>query len=339
MNKLACVCIIAFVNCASWGDTVKFGVLVLDSQTDLPVPGAVIKAGFEEDGGVWARDRYKCTFKQYVSDNKGYVRIQGTSNNGEAGATIVSAEGYYTPAHSDIPRFRKKNFFGVWQPDDLVVTVKLQRVERPIPLWVKMIGSFAHDTCREDLFAKGGGCIAFDFFVGDWLPPVGHGKVADVEFTRMPHEDLGEAENNGIKAKAYRDAVLVRFPGEDNGRREMHPLPMARLKIRTAPESGYVPNYLCWKGVGKQLQRDTNFNENRCFCFRIRTRRAADGSICEAYYGKIYGDFKIPCKSGPFVPVASVWMLYYLNPTSLDRNLEWDMKNNLCPGSRGYPYP
>lgn len=33
--------------------------------------------------------------------------------------------------------------------------------------------------------------------------------------------------------------------------------------------------------------------------------------------------------------------LYYFNPESLDRNLEWDMKNNLCPcpGDIGAPKP
>jgi len=31
------------------------------------------------------------------------------------------------------------------------------------------------------------------------------------------------------------------------------------------------------------------------------------------------------------VGLRSVEFLYYLNPTPLDRNLEWDMKNNLCP--------
>ena len=31
---------------------------------------------------------------------------------------------------------------------------------------------------------------------------------------------------------------------------------------------------------------------------------------------------------------CSVEFLYYLNLTPLDRNLEWDMENNLCPGSR-----
>ena len=36
-----------------------------------------------------------------------------------------------------------------------------------------------------------------------------------------------------------------------------------------------------------------------------------------------------------------VKFLYYFNLESLDRNLEWDMKNNLCPtpGNIGQPKP
>ena len=31
------------------------------------------------------------------------------------------------------------------------------------------------------------------------------------------------------------------------------------------------------------------------------------------------------------VPVAAPSFMYYLNPKPLDKNLEWDMKTNLCP--------
>ena len=39
--------------------------------------------------------------------------------------------------------------------------------------------------------------------------------------------------------------------------------------------------------------------------------------------------------------VTRISFMYYLNPTPLDRNLEWDMKNNLCPnpGSLSAPMP
>lgn len=228
----------------------------------------------------------------------------------------------------------QKNFIGVWQPDNLVVTIKLQRVEHPIPLWVKNI----QDTSRmRDLFEEGKGRIQFDFFEGDWLPPVGKGKVADVEFVRMLHDDFGEAENAGITAKSYRNSMSVKFLGADNGLLEIGHEPYHTLKIRTAPESGYKQDFFCWKGRNKKLVRETSYDQNRCFCFRIRTRRDTDGTICESYYGKIYGDIIFGFKNNPFVPVATVQMRYYLNPTSLDRNLEWDMKTNLCPNPGEVP--
>jgi len=39
--------------------------------------------------------------------------------------------------------------------------------------------------------------------------------------------------------------------------------------------------------------------------------------------------------------VVAPSFLYYLNSTQPDRNLEWDMKNNLCPkpGKIGQPQP
>ncbi len=117
---------------------------------------------------------------------------------------------------------------------------------------------------------------------------------------------------------------------------ELHPPPSYRLRIRTAPEDGYRSEYLCWRGTNRKLEDDSNYDENRCFCFRIRTRRDDRGRIVGAYYGKIYGDITFAYQFRPeFVP-ASVCMSYYLNPTPLDRNLEWDRKTNLGPDRVDY---
>lgn len=333
MEKFLTIMFVVAVAFETLADTVKFAVKVLDEQTGLPVPGVKVSAGFTTDRGLLARDRYTCEFKQYETDADGLIAARGTSNCGEAGWSVNRAEGYYCPVHGNgTPRFHGKNLFGVWQPDNTVITVKLQRVEHPIPLLVKRTPGGAFDSCKEDLFSKGNGRIMFDFIEGDWLPPVGHGKVADVEFVRLPHQSFGEVVGaSGVKGESYRNSMSVKFLGEGNGLVEMHPFPEQALKIRLAPASGYSPDYLCWKGEDAKLKWETNYDENRCFCFRIRTRRNEDGTIKEAYYGKIYGDFKISHTSDPFVPVAAVWMRYYLNPISLDRNLEWDRVNNLCP--------
>ena len=64
-------------------------------------------------------------------------------------------------------------------------------------------------------------------------------------------------------------------------------------------------------------------------------RQMADALHLKKVYGKIYGDFEFEGddKKG----LIGVKFLYYLNPTSLARNLEWDMKHNHCssPGNVG----
>ena len=70
-------------------------------------------------------------------------------------------------------------------------------------------------------------------------------------------------------------------------------------------------------------------DKDKCLCFRIRTLKDERGQIKSSYYGKIYGDINI--QLGYAYSIGGFGFLYYLNPTPNDRNLEWDMKNNLCP--------
>ena len=204
-------------------------------------------------------------------------------------------------------------------------------MEHPIPLFVK--------ACKLDVKREiadvNGGRFALDLMAGDWLPPFGEGKVADIEFARLPHEDLGSGMNDSdVRGTSFRDSMAVRFPGEGNGLVESNPAPNLRLRIRTAPEDGYRPDYLCWTGRNRKLEYEGSYDENRCFCFRIQTRRDDRGRIVEAYYGKIYGD--ILMYTGYNFIVCGVKFLYYLNPTPLDRNLEWDRKTNLGPDRVDY---
>ena len=206
----------------------------------------------------------------------------------------------------------------------------IKKRNAPIPLFVKKIGAYAYEESTEDLFSKGDGVLRFDFMKGEWLPPVGNGETADVEFRRLPHEDLGEGVNGaGVKGRSYRDSMSVKFLGEGNGLVEMRIRPDDELKIRTSPKEGFSQDLVCWHTIGKDLQPIDSFNKDRCFCFRIRTRKNDKGEIVEAYYGKIYGDIQMLAMASPYVPVASVRMLYYLNPKNLDRNLEWN-RQNLC---------
>lgn len=224
------------------------------------------------------------------------------------------------------------------------MTIRLQRVENPIPLFVKQVGrqDSGSEWYRTFPGKEPGEKIAYDMLVGDWLPPVGTGAVADVVFERLPRQSFGEALTAlGEKKEAYRETMSVTFPGADNGLVEIPVDRGHRLKIRRAPESGYVPRRETWYGRNKNWKVDRSYDANRCFCFRIRTKRNEKGEIVSAHYGKIYGDVFFALQTQPelvFVAVPS--MRYYLNQTPMDRNLEWNMVN-LCknPGRLSNPQP
>ena len=314
-----------FANCA------KIEALVLDDATGSPIKNVEVTATF------WMETKWHQTnggadpnIVHLRTDASGRCRASGTTDTGYAGCFIREAPlGYYQPDGGGGCSFTNKNSLGIWQPDNLVVTLRLQRVERPVPLSVKKVGTYGGEESAEDLFSKGNGVLQFDFMKGEWLPPVGNGQTADVEFRRLPHEDLGEAAHDVIKGQSYRDSMSVKFLGEDNGLTEMRIRPDDGLKIRTSPEEGFTNEFICCRGVTKDLERFDSYDKHRCFCFRIRTRKNDKGEIVEAYYGKIYGDIRMLQMRHPSVPVASVMFTYYLNPKNLDCNLEWN-RDNLC---------
>ena len=319
--------------CQSGADIARFGVFVVDDKTGKALKNVSVMGVFDVNNGWFAvKGSDGPNLDRAVTDVNGRCRLRGRTNCGNIGCWVEKPpSGFYPCPQGWGRRFSEKNLLGIWQPDNLVATIRLQRVEHPIPLFVK--------ACKLDVKREiadvNGGRFALDLMAGDWLPPFGEGKVADIEFARLPHEDLGSGMNDSdVRGTSFRDSMAVRFPGEGNGLVESNPAPNLRLRIRTAPEDGYRPDYLCWTGRNRKLEYVGSYDENRCFCFRIRTRRDDRGRIVEAYYGKIYGD--ILMYTGYNFIVCGVKFLYYLNPTPLDRNLEWDRKTNLGPDRVDY---
>ena len=318
-------------------DIARFGVFVVDDKTGKALKNVSVMGVFDVNSGWFAvKGSDGPNFDRAVTDVNGRCRLRGRTNCGNVGCWVEKPpSGFYPCPQGWGRRFSEKNLLGIWQPDNLVATIRLQRVECPIPLFIKRVTKAERGGFTTDIFPKGEDTLRYDLLMGDWLAPVGTGRVADVTFTRHPREDLGEGVNGAdVRGPSYRDSMTVRFPGEGNGIVELHPPPSLRLRIRTAPEDGYRPEYLCWKGRDKTLEHVGSYDENRCFCFRIRTRRDDRGRIVEAYYGKIYGD--ILMYTGYNFIVCGVKFLYYLNPTPLDRNLEWDRKTNLGPDRVDY---
>ena len=239
--------------------------------------------------------------------------------------------------------FRKlptKDLFGVWQPDNLVATIRLQRVEYPIPLWVKRV------ELRD--YARGIGgfdgtnsVLRFDLMKGDWLPPYGKGEVADMTISStlvIKGRERFRFEPGRYDWLYFYELRNNCSLSESDGISELMANPKDGIKIGSA--SNELAQFGIVRKLGKKRMLESNGKDwycerfddrdnDRCYTFRIRTLRNDRGELVEAYYGKIYGDFEFEGddKKG----LIGVKFLYYLNPKSLDRNLEWDMKTNLCP--------
>ena len=316
-------------------DTAHIQAVILDAETDAPINECEVIGSFQMKSGmrIWTNP-VPPNVVRGKTDINGRCVLEGKTDEGRAGCWVTSPppKGYYDSLKAGAFRFSRKNLFGVWQPENLVVTIKLQRVEHPIPLFLKQFADPASDSVGSDLFSKGNGSLQLDLLKGEWLPPVGNGERADVEFSRLPREDLGVGTNpRGVKASAYRDTMTVKFVGEGNGLVEVACPDGAGIKIREAPNDGYRQDYICWKERGRDLQRSSHFDKHRNFAFRIRTKCDEKGRIKSAYYGKIYGDIDFKKLIGVNVEaIAAPSFCYYLNPTPNDRNLEWDMKNNMC---------
>ena len=331
LNRLFIVTLMVNVAVSVFADNARFFVQILDSVSGKPVQDACVRGAFESRYPRWVKATEYSNFSAKTGED-GQLFFSGETNSGEAGFRIVKTQSHYGSPWIDVPYEKKRKFpFTWWQPDNIVVTVFLQRVEHPIPLFVKQLFCRASDSVSSNYFDICKGKMEFDLMKGSFLPPIGKGECADICFTRLEREDLGIGTNfNGRTSLAYRDGMMVEFLGDGNGLVEIPSKKADGIKIRTAPLDGYKADYLVTKGKDKSVNYFTSSNPDRNFAFRIRTKKDDNGKIVSAYYGKIYGDIDFK-KFTSKVPVAAPSFMYYLNPTSLDRNLEWDMKNNLCP--------
>ena len=337
---------IMFVNSITIAGRASFSVLVVDNQTGEPVPGVKIEGSFLNFPKGW-NESAKDNDVDAMTKQNGIAELSGNTEKGIGGYRIYSNPGYYNKEWTQI-KFSEQSMFrlGRWLPTDIVSTARLDRVINPIPLYVKNAkGEFRprkqsyyfldadyHEkhklAATNDLVVIKDKVLSYDFVKGAFLPPHGDGEVADVIFTFNETFYQWDVIRGGPGVSLYKKFKLdvsVEFTRPGDGLQAIDYYQKAGIKLREAPLSGYSQRTSLWREcrVGERVER-TSYDEKRCSAFRIRTKYDASGNIESAYYGKIYGDFNIKDLEG-------VEFLYYLNPTSNDRNLEWDMKNNLCP--------
>lgn len=338
MNERMFVLLVCLVSAGAFADMAKVGAVVVDEKSMAPIDGVTVKAWFQWDIGwrAWSESTPIVTDTR-ITDKNGFCRLEGKTNVGEVGVVAQMIPGKYYSCSSSGFEFKRKNLFGVWQPDNLVATIRLQRVEHPIPLFVKN----AAPKVSSGTFDGTNAVLRYDLVLGDWLPPEGKGEHADLEIrTKLTIDEVLRVGRTRKKV-FFEFRNEVDFVGEGNGCREEMVAPTAGIKLRVAPDAGYTGKIVkCFgvrrKIVGPNVNQDcySDSDPNRCYYFRIRSRFDDKGNLVEAYYGKIYSDFNFHGRWD--FGFRGVDFLYYLNPTPLDRNLEWDMKTNLCQGVGKY---
>ena len=327
-----------------YGGTASFTGVVVDADSNNPVANAEVCAYFENRSMKFfesgTTDRYKG-----FTDANGRVHYSATSTKGEVGWRVLNAEGYYAGI-GEAPKYNHDSLLAVvrWSPWNQVVTARLDRVVSPIPLYVKRVeGEWYNQMKWRRTDPYNSPCTntviaAYDLFKGDWLPPYGNGEHEDIRFTARTKLLGVEKMSRRHQAMRYRTDYCIEFPGDGNGICEVIPRNRATLKLRVAPTNEYVGVVTRWEGwFGAGEPQKSNFDASRCFAFRVRTRKDKEsGNVIESYYGKVYGDwnFLAPSSHGGGI-------VYYLNTTPNDRNLEWDRQNNHCPnpGVIGNPRP
>ena len=352
--KINIMLILLLFSMAGIADLAKFSAVVISDDNQMPIEGVQMQANFWENNGwkAWTQAP-RVDVDSQTTDKNGFCRFKGKTNCGNVCCFVSTPPKGFYAGDSWGTDFKKKNIFGVWQPDNLVVTLRLQRVEHPIPLFVKKVCLKNHEKGIGN-FDGTNSVVKFDLVEGDWLPPYGEGKVADLEIKST----VGITDKERKFRHATRRVEDVFFynlettvstcsTNDTISRRETEKY--AGIKIRTANEDSFSRQIVRRMGMRKKTRLNfpaewyceyfSDYSKDLCCQFRVRTNYDEKGNLKEAYYGKIYGDFEIEGdeKKG----LVGISFLYYLNPKPLDRNLEWDMKNNLCPnpGDLSQPMP
>ena len=320
--------------------SVKAPLKVVDEQGQ-PISGAKVISIFTRYSlNPWKEvPREDCT--EYLTDSNGLATISGKSD-GDWGVR-VEKKGYYSigwsiePLDADWPL----PIISGWHPSDMpaeelpitkatntVGVIVLKKMLNPISLYAKRLVRPGRQIINAFI---AGNAISYDLAAGDYLPPYGQGKVADLIYNLQYASKGPDPASKGgkpelIKKYEFYDAVFtLTFSNEGDGIQSYFANPSTGGELLLpycAPENNYTNILVIHQGVDAQGRHGDLPRNDQNYFFRVRTKKDKDGKIVNALYGKIYGAinwFRVPVYNAT----------YYLNPTPNDRNLEFDPKKNL----------
>ena len=210
------------------------------------------------------------------------------------------------------------------KPEDREFDIKLlvRKIENPIPMFANTVELELPVQRKE---------IGFDFIKADWVRPYGKGHIADCTFIGTKTYEDGDN---------YQTSVVMGFPGEKSGLlldavAKKQDFERSDFKTsRSAPTDGYeaAKEFTAIKTSEKGYEGSTT---DATYLFRSRVQLDEEGKIVSCHYGKMIDAVNVATKSGRPEGNPIVRFTYYFNPTPMDRNLEFDPKQNLFPSSDG----
>jgi hypothetical protein len=286
----------AFIHAVHKGAEAMMTFHVIDDEGH-PVTEANIETGFDDPAPGQS-------IYNWLADTNGFSVVNGKTKGNMW--FRITKPGFYKAEGNFYFRSKAPPYVvdGKWNPWNPTNTVALNRIKNPVPMCVKEVNLSIPEYQKP---------LGFDLEKGDWVAPHGKGIRSDIIF-------YAECDNPG-DAFNYNYNLTVTFPNEKDGIQTFTSPEGFSSQLKSAqqaPATGYDPKWVQIRRRTTDKIIEWNYDTNRKYYFRVRTVLDKDGNIVSALYGKIYGDF--------------LYFTYYLNPTSNDRNVEFDPDKNLFGG-------
>lgn len=260
-----------------------------------------------------------------ITNPEGIVTISFTSERGDCRYGIHDMPGYYSTRNL-LYRFKEVQS-DRWEPWNPIIDVVLKPILNPIPMYAQRVGMVTNLLELPQLNQP----IGYDLVLADWVAPYGKGVSSDIIFTLKDTVPVIDPQD------AFDYTLTVSFSNQGDGLQSVYADQFKGSTLhlpRFAPPDGYeAPLVKRTYRTARGAPLITGTRDDQNYLFRVRTILDKTGNIKSALYGKILGDitFGVMNSSKGYIKFS-----YCLNPTPLDRNLEFDPKQNLFKNLPSY---
>ena len=249
----------------------SFTVRVRDAYGN-PVPGALIRG--EKVGLI--SSNVKC-----ITNEKGEATFRHYHEGEYLSRVIVTHKGYYPYGryYGDTISFGVRHNRKVVDERPVIYDVLMKERRHPVSMSYSIM-------LPTDSMRRATGDFFYDCEYGDWLPPEGKGKHADLRVSRKWSCPVGEEK---VRNPAYRSEVDFAVVNPDDGFIVcQYDANTAFPTLYAAPVDG---NYeeKSFKEIHFRNCHGAckHFDKNSYLVMRLRTKRDGMGNVVSAHYGKL----------------------------------------------------